>query len=176
MTEFGETVLFQDEKVEVTTLRFIIKNRETWRLSDFVSAEAGHHTPRVADWMGFLMAAGAGMALWSGISALLGIPSFPDADEFDPATSVLPQGPPEYSWSFVLAGIGLAVAGGVLALAANAIWGKSIVRVETRSDESKIIYESRNRERSQMIVRAINVAIRRKAEETPVVPAGAAGS
>jgi hypothetical protein len=159
MADYEESVLFEQSNVKVTTRRFIILDQGSYRLSEFLSAEVGHHTPRAADWMGYVIAAGVLMAGLYGMILLLGIPSAPAPEDFDPATQVLPKGPPEFTWLLLLGGVGIAAIGTVLMAVLNGIWGKSIVRVETISDESKILFESRNRKLVEGIVKAINKAV-----------------
>ncbi len=69
-------------------------------------------------------------------------------------------------------GFGFAAIGAVAMAVMNLIGGRCIVRVETTSNESKIIYESRNRKEVEGIVNAINAAIAQTDEKT-TAPIGA---
>ncbi len=170
MYDFEEPVLFERQNVKVTSQHLVIVNQVSYALSDFISAEAGHKTPRVADWMWFIILGGILVAVFDGIAVLLRIPS--TGEEFDPRTQVLTPLPVEYGWQFLLVGFGFAAIGAVAMAVMNLIGGRCIVRVETTSNESKIIYESRNREDVEGIVNAINTAIAQKDEKT-TAPIGA---
>lgn len=162
MYDFEEPVLFERPKVKVTNRHLVIVNQVSYPLSDFVSAEAGHKAPRVADWMWFVILVGILVAVFDGVAVLLRIPS--TGEEFDPRTQVLTALPVEYGWQFLLGGFGFAAIGAVIMAVVNLIGGRCIVRVETTSNESKIIYESRNRKEVEGIANAINAAIARTDE------------
>ncbi len=157
MDDSEEIVLFEQGNVKVTNLRVIIAQQGSYRLADLISAEAGHQSARVADWLWFAILGGILLAVCEGGMFLTGMPSVDE--DVDPAAQVLAPLPAKLGWQFVLGGLAIAAIGAVVMMVLNLIWGRSIVRVETTSDESKILFRARDRKLVEGIVKAINQAI-----------------
>lgn len=148
MTVTDEVILFDQSNVKVTTLQFIIANQGSYPLSALRSAEVGHWDPAAVTWLGLVAAVGVVIAL-IGIGELAGMP----------VGELSVRAPTEVAWTTILLGTALATIGGTLAMMVHLIWGRHIVRVETVSGESSIIFSSRGRKPVQGAVDAINKAI-----------------
>ncbi len=176
MDYFGETVLFERSGARVTTRFFTTPGGVRYELSKFRSAGKSRSTPTLVDWTLAIPAIGLALPLMSMCFFLqwaIGMPSAPDAEDAPVGPALYwPVGPaPHWDWSIVLVGIGVAAAGTGLWAILRLIFGRATVGVETKHDEWQIIFASRDAALVDLIVKAINCAIAREAEQADTPPA-----
>ncbi len=159
MADFDEHVLFEQADVTVTTERLILRGQASYSITDFVSAEAGHYEPRAVEWVGMV---GGGALVLAVFDAVMVITQIPTGEMPGPLEPI----PPEIGWrgAALLAAFG--IIGMMLYYILRYIWIRHIVRVETTSCESRIIFRSRDGTLVKHTARAISKAIARHGRET----------
>ncbi len=170
MDDFGETVLFERSGAKVTTRTFTTPAGVRYDLSKFRSAEKSRRTPALVNWTLALVAIGLAipvMSLCFFLQAAIGMPSAPDAEDAPVSPALYwPTGPaPHWDWGILLVGLGIAAVGAGLWAALRLIFGRITVGVETKSDEWQVLFASRDAALVDMVVKAINCAIRQSAPE-----------
>ncbi len=160
MDEFNEQVLFEQANVKVTTQRLVIADEASYWLANFVSAAVHRRGPRAFAWMlgvtmlGFLVLLGGGAYL------VLGTPGM---SAETPSVWLSPTGTLEGDIMLLaLLGGNVGLIGTVLTAAVDLVWRRYVVRVNTISNESKDLFESRDRALVQTIVGAMNNAAARR--------------